>query len=98
MDKDEKLVDFGFDVEIIYVELLENGEYEDYFYFCWFKMMFYDKDGKLVSLVRKCNVFEYNMIMNWILLVCNVNVIIIYWILNYLRFLIFNYYYILFIF
>lgn len=34
LDKDEKLVDFGFDVEIIYVELLENGEYEDYFYFC----------------------------------------------------------------
>nr|XP_034311557.1 heat shock 70 kDa protein 12A [Crassostrea gigas] len=43
LDKDEKLVDFGFDAETTYAELSENGEHEDYFYFRRFKMMLYDQ-------------------------------------------------------
>lgn len=33
IDKNEKFVVFGFEVEMKYVELLENGEGKDYFYF-----------------------------------------------------------------
>lgn len=36
-----QFVVFGFEVEFIYVELLEDGKGEDYFYFFYFKMMFY---------------------------------------------------------
>ena len=49
LDKDEQLVDFGFDAETAYAELSENEEHEDYFYFRRFKMMLYDKVRKSVS-------------------------------------------------
>lgn len=38
---DVQVVVFGFDVELKYIELLKNGEDENYFYFCYFKMMLY---------------------------------------------------------
>lgn len=43
LDKDEKLVDFGFDAENAYDELSENGEEEDYFYFRRFTTIIYDE-------------------------------------------------------
>lgn len=43
LDKDEKLVEFGFDAETTYAELSENEEHEDFFYFRRFKMMLYDQ-------------------------------------------------------
>lgn len=43
LDKDEKLVDFGFDAENAYNELSENGEEEDYFYFRQFTTIIYDQ-------------------------------------------------------
>ena len=49
LDKDEKLVDFGFDAETAYAELSENEEHEEYYYFRQFKMMLYDKVRKSVS-------------------------------------------------
>lgn len=36
-----QVVAFGFDAESKYTELLKNGEDENYFYFCHFKMMLY---------------------------------------------------------
>lgn len=43
LDKDEKLVYFGFDAENAYNELSENGEEEDYFYFRRFTTIIYDQ-------------------------------------------------------
>lgn len=43
LDKDEKLVDFGFGAETAYAELSENEEHEEYYYFQRFKMILYDK-------------------------------------------------------
>ncbi|XP_065928739.1 uncharacterized protein MCAP_0864-like [Magallana gigas] len=43
LDKEEKLVDFGFDAENAYNELSENGEEEDYFYFRQFTTIIYDQ-------------------------------------------------------
>ena len=48
LDKDEKLVDFGFDAETAYAELSEDEEHEEYYYFRRFKMMLYDKVRKSV--------------------------------------------------
>lgn len=42
LNKDKQLVDFGFDAESKYAELLEYGEHEEYFYFRHYKMMLYD--------------------------------------------------------
>lgn len=43
---------------------MTDEERKEHYYFRRFKMMLYDKDGKLVSPVRKCNAFEHNMTMN----------------------------------
>lgn len=50
LDKEEKLVDFGFDAETTYAELAENGEHEDHFYFRRFKMLLYDQVRTKVRL------------------------------------------------
>lgn len=39
---------FGYEVEDVYQELIENDEYYDYYYFCCFKMMLY---GKMVYVL-----------------------------------------------
>ena len=52
LDKDEKLVDFGFGAETAYAELSENEEHEEYYYFQRFKMMLYDK---VRTSVRECS-------------------------------------------
>ena len=48
LDKDENLVEFGFDAETAYAELSEDEEHEEYYYFRRFKMMLYDKVRKSV--------------------------------------------------
>lgn len=42
LNMDAQFVDFGFEAESKYTDLLENGEGEDYFYFHHFKMMLND--------------------------------------------------------
>lgn len=49
-DKDKKFVSFGYEVENKY-SIMSEEERDEYYYFCWFKMMLYDKDGILVSLI-----------------------------------------------
>ena len=53
LDKDEKLVDFGFDAETAYAELSEDEEHEEYFYFRRFKMMLHDESRKSVREFSK---------------------------------------------
>ncbi|XP_056004991.1 heat shock 70 kDa protein 12A-like isoform X2 [Ostrea edulis] len=51
LDKDQKFVSFGFDAENMYGKMTEE-ERKDNYYFHRFKMMLYDKDGKL-KLTRR---------------------------------------------
>lgn len=52
LDKEKKFVSFGYDAENDYSRMSEE-ERKEHYYFRRFKMMLYDKDGKLVSLVNK---------------------------------------------
>lgn len=59
LDKDQKLVDFGFDAETKYLELYRNGEHEDCYYFRRFKLLLYNKvktNVKVVSFPHKVNI------------------------------------------
>lgn len=51
LDKDKKLVSFGYEAENKYSAMSEEERDENY-YFRRFKMMLYDKDGTLVSLIH----------------------------------------------
>lgn len=52
LDKDKKLVSFGYEAENKYSAMSEK-ERDEHYYFRRFKMMLYDKDGKMVSPVKK---------------------------------------------
>lgn len=49
LDMDTKFVAFGFEAESEYTNLLENGDGDDYFYFCHLKMMLYEHAKTKVS-------------------------------------------------
>lgn len=51
LDKDKKLVSFGYEAENKYSTMSEE-ERDEHYYFRRFKMMLYDKDGTLVSLIQ----------------------------------------------
>lgn len=48
LDKDKNLVSFGYEAENDYGRMTEE-ERNEHYYFRRFKMMLYDKDGKLVN-------------------------------------------------
>lgn len=45
LDKDEKFDSFGYDAEIRYMRLADEGEHEDFYFFQRFKMMLYQNQG-----------------------------------------------------
>lgn len=51
LDKDKKFVSFGYNAENDYSRMSEE-EKKEHYYFRRFRMMLYDKDGKLVSPVN----------------------------------------------
>lgn len=57
LDKDEQFVDFGFEAEFTYAELLENGKHNEYFYFRHFQLMF--------NNLAKSKVQKYLNTRNW---------------------------------
>lgn len=52
LDRNKKFVSFGYEAETEYGRMSEE-EREQHYYFRRFKMMLYDKDGKLVSLSQR---------------------------------------------
>lgn len=52
LDKDKKFVSFSYNAENDYSRMTEE-ERKEHYYFCRFKMMLYNKYGKLVRSVKK---------------------------------------------
>lgn len=58
LDFDKVLVVFGYDVEFEYIFLVEKNEYEDFYYFRWFKMEFFNEIRDFVSIVFLCIIYN----------------------------------------